>query len=123
MPFIVAHPEVSLLRCRAYAKKYGDRAAQKSDERALGRESAHSRTTPYGFGETRVATLALLTVTTAFTGLWGCYDQVLRPRRHLPQLANGLCRHSDASVYLDPHLIRQATKRYLERCNAFELIA
>jgi hypothetical protein len=64
MPFIVAHPEVSLLRCRAYAKKYGDRAAQKSDERALGRESAHSRTTPYGFGETRVATLALLTVTT-----------------------------------------------------------
>jgi hypothetical protein len=42
MPFIVAHPVVSLLRCRAYAKKHGDRAAQKGDERAPGHEGTHS---------------------------------------------------------------------------------
>jgi hypothetical protein len=44
-----------------------------------------------------------------------CYHQILGPRRHLPKLSNGLCRHSDAWVYLDPHLIRQATKSYVER--------
>jgi hypothetical protein len=30
---------------------------------------------------------------------------------------------SDASVYLDPHLIRQATERYVERGNAFGLVS
>jgi hypothetical protein len=55
--------------------------------------------------------------------LRGCYHQVLRPRGHLPKLANGLCRHSDASVYLDPHLIWQATERYVKRCNAFGLVS
>src|SRR5262249_25742388 len=37
----------------------------------------------------------------AFGGLWGCYDQIFGPRRHLPKLGNGLCGHSHASVYLD----------------------
>jgi hypothetical protein len=36
---------------------------------------------------------------------------------------HGLCGHSDASVYFDPHLIRQATKRYVERGNAFGLVS
>jgi hypothetical protein len=51
-----------------------------------------------------------------------CYRQILGPRRHLAKLANGLCRHSDIWVHLDPHLIWQATKSYVERGNAFALI-
>jgi len=47
--------------------------------------------------------------------------QIRRPRRQFSKLANGLCSHSDASVYLDRHLIRQATERYVERCNALGL--
>jgi hypothetical protein len=47
--------------------------------------------------------------------------QIRRPCRQFPKLANGLCRHSDASVYLDRHLIRQATGHYVERCNALGL--
>ena len=54
------------------------------------------------FRETRVATLALLT----FTAL---------SRWSSPTLF----ADTPMLVYLDPHLIRQATKRYVERCNAF----
>ena len=58
------------------------------------------------------------------TALLRCYyDQILGPRRHLPKFANGLCRYSDASVHLDPHLIWQATKSYVERGNTFGLIS
>src|SRR5215510_12542237 len=42
MPFIVAHPVVSFLRCRAYTKKHGDRAAQKGD--AISFRNVHSIT-------------------------------------------------------------------------------
>jgi hypothetical protein len=54
--------------------------------------------------------------------LRGFYHQILGPRRHLAKLANGLCRHSDIWVHLDPHLIWQATKSYLERGYAFALM-
>jgi hypothetical protein len=54
--------------------------------------------------------------------LRGCYRQILGPRLHLPKFANGLCRHSDVWVRLDPHLIWQATESYLERSNAFGLV-
>jgi hypothetical protein len=65
MPFIVAHPIVPFLRSRrAYTKKHGDRAPQKEDKRAPGDEGAHSLTTHYDFGETRVPAPALLTITT-----------------------------------------------------------
>ncbi len=40
---------------------------------------------------------------TAF--LWGCYRQILRPRRCVAKFANGLCRNSDVSINFDPHLI------------------
>jgi len=48
-----------------------------------------------------------------------CYHQILGPGRNLSKLANGLCRHSDVWVHLDPHLHWQATKSYVERGNAF----
>jgi hypothetical protein len=59
------------------------------------------------------------TFRTAFLG--GCYRQVLGPRLHPPKFANGPCRHSDVWVHLDPHLIWQATKSYLERGSTFGL--
>jgi len=55
--------------------------------------------------------------------LWDRYSQILWPRRHLPKLADGLCRNSDIRICLDPHVIWQPTKSYVERCNAFRLIA
>jgi hypothetical protein len=55
--------------------------------------------------------------------LWDCYSQILWPRRHLPKLADGLCRNSDIRICLDPHVIWQPTKSYVERCNAFRLIS
>src|SRR5262249_6504164 len=36
---------------------------------------------------------------------------------------NGLCRYPNASVYLDPYLIWQATKSNVERGNAFGLVS
>ena len=72
MPFIMALPVVPFLRCCAYSKNHGHRAA-KGDENAPVHSVRHRQalamkvympcTTPYGFGETRVATLALLTFT------------------------------------------------------------
>jgi len=40
----------------------------------------------------------------------GCYHQILGPRRHLPKLSNGLCRHAGADVRLNVHLGWQALK-------------
>src|SRR5207245_3985978 len=48
----------------------------------------------------------------------GCYYQILRPRRHFAQFADGFCRYADALVHLNPHRGRQATKSYVERGNA-----
>jgi len=79
----------------------------------------------YGFGETRVATLALLTLT-ALPGRRSSGVVITKFSGHavtFRKSANGLCRHSDAWVYLDPRLIRQATKRYAECCNAFGLVS
>jgi hypothetical protein len=42
---------------------------------------------------------------------------------HLPKLTNGPCGHSDASVYLDPHFVRQPTQGDVERCNTFGLVS
>jgi hypothetical protein len=42
MPLIVPHSVVSLLRRRARTETHGDRAAQKGDELAPGREAAHT---------------------------------------------------------------------------------
>jgi hypothetical protein len=52
----------------------------------------------------------------------GCYHHILRPRRQFPKFANALCRHSDAWVRFDPHLVWQATESYVKRRNAFGLI-
>ena len=56
------------------------------------------------------------------TFLRGCYHQILGPRRQLPKLSNGLCRHAGAYVRLDLHLRWQAPESYVERGNAFALI-
>jgi hypothetical protein len=49
-------------------------------------------------------------------------DQILGPRCHFPQFANGLCGHGNARLRLDPHVTRQATKSYVQRANAFGLV-
>jgi hypothetical protein len=54
--------------------------------------------------------------------LWGCYHQILGPRRHLPKFSNSLCRHAGACVRLNAHLGWQAAESYVERSNAFALI-
>jgi hypothetical protein len=51
-----------------------------------------------------------------------CYHQILGPRRYLSQFADGLCRHCNAWFHLNPHMTWQATKRYVQRANAFELV-
>jgi hypothetical protein len=53
--------------------------------------------------------------------LWGCYRQILGPRRDFSEFADRLGGYSDISVRLDPHLIWQATKSYVKRGNAFGL--
>jgi hypothetical protein len=50
------------------------------------------------------------------------YRQILRPDRHLAKFANGRGRHFDVRVYFRPHLIGQATKRKLERGDAFRFV-
>jgi len=58
--------------------------------------------------------LALLTFTTLSE--WrscGVYNQILGPRRHLPEFADGLCRHGNARFHLNPHMTWQATKSYV----------
>jgi len=50
------------------------------------------------------------------------YHRVFGPRRHLPELADGLCRHPKARLHLDPHTTWQATKGYVQRANALELV-
>jgi hypothetical protein len=42
-----------------------------------------------------------------------CYHQILGPRRHLPEFANGFCRHGNARLHFDPHMTWQATKGYV----------
>ena len=78
----------------------------------------------YGFGETRVACVALLDSDCVFgiAFLRGCYHKVLRPRCHIPKFGNGLCRHPDIWVYFDPHLIWQACKGYVESGNVLRFI-
>jgi hypothetical protein len=51
-----------------------------------------------------------------------CYHQILRPRRYLSEFADGLCRHCNARFHLNPHTTWQATKRYMQRANAFGLV-
>jgi hypothetical protein len=51
-----------------------------------------------------------------------CYHQILGPRRYLSQFADGLCRHCNARFHLNPHMSWQATKRYVQRANAFGLV-
>src|SRR5262249_38586968 len=74
MPFIVAHPVVSFLRCRAYTKKHGDRAAQKGD--AISFWNVHSITSSASArivgGVSRLGDLAVLRLMTKsnFVGCW-----------------------------------------------------
>src|SRR5262245_14986395 len=51
-----------------------------------------------------------------------CYDQILRPRRHLSKFSNSLCRHAGIYVSLNPHLGWQAAESYVERSGVFALI-
>jgi len=53
--------------------------------------------------------------------LWCRYYQIFRPSSYLAQLTDGLGCHFDVWFDLDPHPIRQATKRQLKRGNAFGL--
>jgi hypothetical protein len=48
---------------------------------------------------------------------------ILGQRRYLPKFANSVCRYPDISVYLNPHLIWQAAKSYVERGDAFGLVS
>src|SRR5215813_5240667 len=73
-------------------------------------------------GACRYASLADLYCAFGMTLLRGCYHQILGPRRHLPKLSNGLCRHAGAYVRLNVHLGWQAAESYVERSNAFALI-
>src|SRR5262249_29432964 len=74
MPFIVAHPVVSFLRCRAYTKKHGDRAAQKGD--AISFRNVHSITSSASArivgGVSRLSDLVVLRLMTKsnFVGCW-----------------------------------------------------
>jgi hypothetical protein len=81
--------------------------------------------TSYDFGDVRVAPFALLTFT-ALLGSRSCGVVIAKfsgPRRHLAKFADGLWRRLDAWVHLDPHLIWQATESYVERGDAFGLVA
>jgi len=51
-----------------------------------------------------------------------CYYQILGPRCRLQEFANGLCRHGNAWLRLDPHMSGQATESYVERADAFRLV-
>src|SRR5262245_54111003 len=73
-------------------------------------------------GACRYASLADLYCAFGTTFLRGCYHQILRPCRHLPKFANGLCRHAGAYVRLNLHLSGQAAESYVERSNAFALV-
>jgi hypothetical protein len=42
-----------------------------------------------------------------------CYHQILGPRRHLSELADGLRGHCNAWFRVNPHVTRQATKSYV----------
>src|SRR6516165_4333204 len=53
----------------------------------------------------------------------GCYYQILRPCRHAPKFANGLCRDLDAGFHLDPHLIWYATQSNVECVNVLRFIS
>jgi hypothetical protein len=74
----------------------------------------------YGFGETRVATLALLTFT-ALSGWRSC--GVSRATPSISEVRQRSCRYCDTSVHLDSHFIWQATESYVERGRAFGLIS
>ena len=51
-----------------------------------------------------------------------CYHQILGPRRYLSEFADGLCRYCNARFHFNPHVTWQASKRYVQRANAFGLI-
>ena len=85
---------------------------------------AHRLIRAYGFGETRVATFALLTFT-ALSLSRSCGVVIAKLSGHAasfrssPTVFGGWL---DARVYLDPHLIWQATESYVKRGDAFGLI-
>jgi hypothetical protein len=88
------------------------------------RRSTDYRGERYGFGETRVATLALLTFT-ALSGWRSSGVVIAKFSAHSVILRSSptvFADHSDIWVHVDPHLIWQATKSYVERGNAFALI-
>ena len=51
-----------------------------------------------------------------------CDHQILWPRRYLSEFDDGLCGHCNARFHLNPHTNWQATKRYVQRANAFGLV-
>jgi hypothetical protein len=76
-------------------------------------------------GETRVAWLALLTLTAFRDSVpAGLLSQSSRATpSHSEVFGNGLCRHLDIWVHFDPHLIWQACKGYVERGNVLRFIS
>jgi hypothetical protein len=54
--------------------------------------------------------------------LRNAYHCVFGPRRHLAEFADGLCRHGNARLDLDPHTTRQTSKSNVKGGNAFGLI-
>ena len=80
--------------------------------------SAFGNALHYGFGETRVATVALLT----FMVLSGRYSGGVVMAKFSGQtvkFANRLYRHPNVRVDLDLHPIWPAAKKHLERGNTF----
>jgi len=73
-------------------------------------------------GASRYASLADLYCAFAMPFLRRCYDQTLRPRRHLSKFSNSLCRHAGTCVSLNPHLGWQAAESYVESSGVFALI-
>src|SRR5262249_23479938 len=71
MPFIVARPVVSLLRCSVHTKKQGSRAAEKRDELAALHSITSSAINSRSRGTSRLSDLAVLRLMTS-SYLVGC---------------------------------------------------
>src|SRR5262249_20679205 len=81
MPFIVAHPVVSLLRRRAYTKKHRDPAAQQRDELAASHSITSSARPISGSGIVRPSVFAVLRlmIISTFVACWTGMSAGLSP--------------------------------------------
>src|SRR5262252_3813408 len=78
-----------------------------------GHATASSRVLPSRWVMSGDARLAYFYHAFGIAFLRRCYHRILGPRRHLPEFADGLCRHCNAGFHLNPHITWQATKSYV----------